>query len=1231
MMKKKYLIVSLLIFSVLVFTFLVFFININFFLNNSYFKEKLFRLFEKGYRIKIYYGYIYADVFRKTLEVQDLYLEKPGILELKVPQLRTEFSFSKLIKKFKFYPKSLRLEKGNIKIYYTEEPLDLARIKKTLSKISPFYFVLNSGKIEYQTKLGWIELKPVEAKVYVEKDQISWEFSVKEGTSLLKEGYLKGRYDFKKNLSESLFQLEKISFETSNFLSYDHKSFKVSFDLAGKILTEGNKVYISFNLKDPLVFEKISSFYFEPILKGKVLRGTLSFFKDELELKVDHVFLEYPNLEGKLSFFRNSKEIRSSLILKVLNLKHTIETIAKCFSKNYEIQGINKIVKNGVLKDVELVMLGKDLKEAFYLKSWKAKGRVYDTEIVLDFLPLNLEKINGEVNVENGVLKFKGELLVENLVKGEVEEFRLDLSNKVHSLTLVASVKNDIKQVEKVLNKIGFLKESVFKNVENWDFTGNVNLETFLKVELDKKPNFNLEIVLNSQNLKIISPFYALSFYLEKLVLNTDLINHLTFKEVKIKGQDFNLSQGKLVYHFPTSEIEIELRDGYVNKSFFENLEKNTEEIKKMVEQHGLNFENLEINFFKLKDNINHLKALNNVEKLLKKISFKGEIKEFEFNKIYKNEDFMGKAKRLIFNIEQGDFSLEIPELLLSDSVLKILGKGNLDTFELVVDGMVNETLKTKIENILNLKQISLKSPIRLGKVNINFHKNEGINIKGNLEIEGILLALCLEFKDQVLNGGFNLKGKLSNWDLNFSNFLKEGKLSFLTSGYLFLDEVKNLFIKAPPLYKGEILGRMGMAIEYKTSQDPLEKKINITKLILKEESEVYFKDLSFLYSGFEVIGDGTWKSVSPQESYVDIRLSWNNSTIHLDGTLDFSVKPYKFRGNIETKKMVLKVPASEEKEMRLLDFSKFFDKFKDFPFLAKLNLKIESIELPTSHVINKIIGGVEIDTRKEVENIWLEVKDFEFCGIRGEMISYITPNDHSIFIEVLPSEGEFLDLFSCLYPKEMPRVILEGPYRIKGYVFFEGSPQKVITQGDGELTIGSKNGYLYRAPVIASILGFLSPIDIFKGKLPNLETQLLPYEELNLKGKLMNEIFQIENVFLSASGFRLFGEGPFEVLTKRLDLTFYVSPFKTIDVILEKLPGIGRWILGKPRMLIYLPLQVVGTYENYTIIPLHPSSVGKGIFDFIFRIFGVYEDVNLIKVQDLKIIKERMLKMKER
>jgi hypothetical protein len=124
-----------------------------------------------------------------------------------------------------------------------------------------------------------------------------------------------------------------------------------------------------------------------------------------------------------------------------------------------------------------------------------------------------------------------------------------------------------------------------------------------------------------------------------------------------------------------------------------------------------------------------------------------------------------------------------------------------------------------------------------------------------------------------------------------------------------------------------------------------------------------------------------------------------------------------------------------------------------------------------------------------------------------------------------------------------MPKTIFEAPFEMQGFFYTDGE-KGLFENSYGKVEALSNKGYVYRAPLLARVLGFLSPIDLFRGKVPNLENNLLPYDDLNLLGEFRNTSFQLDTFFLSAPGFRLFGNGALSFKDKKIGLTFLVSPF---------------------------------------------------------------------------------------
>ena len=64
----------------------------------------------------------------------------------------------------------------------------------------------------------------------------------------------------------------------------------------------------------------------------------------------------------------------------------------------------------------------------------------------------------------------------------------------------------------------------------------------------------------------------------------------------------------------------------------------------------------------------------------------------------------------------------------------------------------------------------------------------------------------------------------------------------------------------------------------------------------------------------------------------------------------------------------------------------------------------------------------------------------------------------------------------------------------------------------------------------------------------------------------------------------------------KKIDLKVLVSPFKTVDFIVRKIP-IVRKILG--GSLVSIPVGIKGDIENPNISYISPAAVGQKLLDF--------------------------------
>jgi hypothetical protein len=66
------------------------------------------------------------------------------------------------------------------------------------------------------------------------------------------------------------------------------------------------------------------------------------------------------------------------------------------------------------------------------------------------------------------------------------------------------------------------------------------------------------------------------------------------------------------------------------------------------------------------------------------------------------------------------------------------------------------------------------------------------------------------------------------------------------------------------------------------------------------------------------------------------------------------------------------------------------------------------------------------------------------------------------------------------------------------------------------------------------------------------------------------------------------------------MELTCLVAPFKTADILIEKIPILGTILNGR---LVSIPVKAVGSLHDPKVFLLPPSEVGKGLVGTMQRI----------------------------
>ena len=91
-----------------------------------------------------------------------------------------------------------------------------------------------------------------------------------------------------------------------------------------------------------------------------------------------------------------------------------------------------------------------------------------------------------------------------------------------------------------------------------------------------------------------------------------------------------------------------------------------------------------------------------------------------------------------------------------------------------------------------------------------------------------------------------------------------------------------------------------------------------------------------------------------------------------------------------------------------------------------------------------------------------------------------------------------------------------------------------------------------------------------------------------------------------------LIGKGEIDLVGKTLEIQLLAAPFKTVDTIIQYLPGVNYLLGGS---LIAIPISITGTLDDPQVTIMSVSAVGSSLYDLAERTitspFKLLETIN--------------------
>ncbi|MDY0221218.1 MAG: AsmA-like C-terminal domain-containing protein [Desulfobacterium sp.] len=254
--------------------------------------------------------------------------------------------------------------------------------------------------------------------------------------------------------------------------------------------------------------------------------------------------------------------------------------------------------------------------------------------------------------------------------------------------------------------------------------------------------------------------------------------------------------------------------------------------------------------------------------------------------------------------------------------------------------------------------------------------------------------------------------------------------------------------------------------------------------------------------------------------------------------------------------------------------------------------LKADSLKYNGS--ILKQVKARIIPTEKAME---ITILNASFCEI--DFTGTIKDN-HNILGVHFTTYTEDKDLnttLSCLYGKQE---LIEGRYSLKANLDSTGNMATLTDNLKGEFTVDSPGGRIYKLTLLSRIVSVINIAPLFKGKLPDLEQNGFAYKSLTVNAQVNQGKIIFKDSVIDGQDMSIVFNGWVDPTLDTLELIFLVAPFKTVDLLVQRIPILGTILKGT---LVSIPVKASGAVNNPNVFLLPPAEVGKGLMGTMQRI----------------------------
>ena len=162
------------------------------------------------------------------------------------------------------------------------------------------------------------------------------------------------------------------------------------------------------------------------------------------------------------------------------------------------------------------------------------------------------------------------------------------------------------------------------------------------------------------------------------------------------------------------------------------------------------------------------------------------------------------------------------------------------------------------------------------------------------------------------------------------------------------------------------------------------------------------------------------------------------------------------------------------------------------------------------------------------------------------------------------------------------------------GWVTLTGRSAKEMAAGaSGRVSVESKNGVIRRWNIISKILALTNVYDLFRGRV-DLTRKGLAYKRLSASFEGKNGVFHTGDFLIDSPSMLITGMGDIDVPEMKLSGKMTVSPFVTLDKIIDMLPLVRSIVRERTSGFLFFVYDIKGPARDPDITSRYVRSVGS-------------------------------------